>query len=178
MLNPIEQTKKWIHDFVISLDICPFAKDSFFSHNIEYILLESNKRDQYTEQILDYCELFYKSAKTDNSFIIFERDEQFKNFVDFFNFVNNMEEILEHISLSKLIKLVAFHPQFCFEGMQISARANLVNRSPYPMIHLIKKEALDKVAQNDPEIGKKISLRNEQKLESMTEEQLRAILGE
>jgi len=42
-----------------------------------------------------------------------------------------------------VIQLASFHPDYCFEGAPDDDAANYTNRSPYPMLHLIREQSLE-----------------------------------
>ena len=50
-----------------------------------------------------------------------------------------------------IYQLASFHPEYCFAGEDETDAANYTNRSPYPMLHLIREASLEKALQNYPD---------------------------
>ena len=55
--------------------------------------------------------------------------------------------------LEGVIQVASFHPAFQFAGTQAGDITNCTNRSPYPTIHLLREESVDRAveAMPDPE---------------------------
>ena len=45
-------------------------------------------------------------------------------------------------------QLASFHPQYCFDGCNEDDAANYTNRSPYPMLHLLREASVEKALEN------------------------------
>ncbi|MBY0413322.1 MAG: DUF1415 domain-containing protein, partial [Bdellovibrionales bacterium] len=93
------------------------------------------------------------------------------DFLEFNDFVGDLEGLIEEANLSDVFQLVAFHPKFVFEKTDFSERGNLVNRSPYPTLHILRSEEIARALKN-PKDGEIISFNNDQKLNEMSEEEI------
>ncbi len=91
------------------------------------------------------------------------------DFRDFHDFVGSLEEFLEENHWSEFYQLVTFHPQFIFAGLVESERGHYVNRSPYPVIHLLRSEEIA-LAMKSLKDGETISMINDAKLNRMNDE--------
>lgn len=146
MSNPTQETKNWIQDFVIKHDLCPFAHEPF-------------EKDEL------YFQEFFLSPKVEdfenlksNLFLIYPESKL--NFEDFYEEVESFNQIIQDFHL------IAFHPEFCFQGLKADDIANLVNKSPYPMVHIISQKDFD-LAKVSIKQGESISLINEKKLKKI-----------
>ena len=59
-----------------------------------------------------------------------------------------------------VIQVASFHPEFRFANTEPDAVENYTNRSPYPMLHLLREESISKVAADSQEALLDISRRN------------------
>ena len=87
--------------------------------------------------------------------------------------VSYLEKFIEDESLD--IQIVCFHPEFKFESLEDEDRANFVNRSPFPMIHILRKSEVQRAAQIKG--GENISFINEKKLKSMSVEEFKKVFS-
>jgi hypothetical protein len=46
--------------------------------------------------------------------------------------------------------VASFHPNYLFADSGPDDAANYTNRSPYPMLHLLREESLEKALENHP----------------------------
>lgn len=171
MNNAIDLTKNWLKQTVIGLNLCPFAKAPF---DKGLIRIQSNKSTKEKEQIhffLDELNLLQSKNKDElsTSLLIFEN---FKgSFLDFNDFTGVLEDLLLELKLEETFQLVGFHPNFYFGGLGESDRANYVNRSPLPLIHLLRFEEVQAVTTNES-MGEQISEKNEEVLNALSKKEM------
>jgi hypothetical protein len=154
----IRKTRDWVEHFVIRLNLCPFAKKVFDEEKIRYVVLNSHKIADLTKMLLD--ELFFLN-KTNPSRIettLLICPNLLQDFGKFNDYLAIADEILIEMSLIGEIQIASFHPQYQFAGTQPNDPENYTNRSPYPMLHLLREESIEKALKNFPhpeEIPKK-----------------------
>lgn len=156
--NKTQATKDWIKEVVIGLGICPFASESF-----------NNNQIKYQETSLEALEVdfdhFIKDLKEDNGFLIFDSTIGFDHLLDI---CENLEEYTEDY------QLVSFHPEFKFNDTFANDRINFVNRSPYPMIHFLKADAIENLNLDESK-GREINLKNEKTLNALTSDEFKKL---
>jgi uncharacterized protein len=89
---------------------------------------------------------------TETSFLILP--EGFSDFLAYLDLVGLAEELLENEGFEGIYQVASFHPEYMFEGSPEDDPANYTNRSPYPMLHLLREESIEKALehyQGDPE---------------------------
>ncbi len=163
MSKSIKLLQAWINKTIIDLNLCPFAKASLDDLSIS----ESKFFDErsLTEKVLSLSEKL-KQVTSSNAIIYFEEDMSFK---DLFKSSIDYEDILNSIGYK--IKVIAFHPNFIFEGLDFEDKANYVNRSPIPLFHLIPINLIEK-ARIDNTGAKNISINNELKIKDLDKNKL------
>jgi uncharacterized protein len=165
-MMPLAQVKKWVEEVIVALNICPFAKTPLEEKLIRFSETESTEFEDQLQFFID--ELKYLSdtptSEISTSLIIFSKNaDTFESFLDF---TSTCEQVLTDLKLTELYQLVAFHPSFLFEGIDKNKRDHLVNRSPVPLIHLIRSDELAAVITH-PSMGEEISHANSKKLEEL-----------
>lgn len=160
--------QSWIDKTIIELNLCPFAKSSMDKLHIEKS--DFSKSEKLTSKIIDISELMQKGIYS-NAIVYFDDVMSFKELhmvsIDF-------EDVLDSIGYK--VKVIAFHPSFVFEGLHISDKANYVNRSPMPLLHLIPIKLIEK-AKLDNISAKNISINNENKIKELDQSKLREFFG-
>ena len=165
--DSLKVSSKWIVDFILKKDICPFAKKPF---ELGLFHMEKTRHTDHKDQLeffFNQLKLIQKSPreKISNSFLVFERGAP--EFYEFLEFFYQCEALLEEIVPTHEFQIVCFHPFFKFKGEERDARINYVNRSPYPSIHILRSVEVE-LALEDQGAGLKISQQNEEKLKALS----------
>ena len=88
------------------------------------------------------------------------------NFVDFNDFLGVADAMLETLGYAGVLQVASFHPQYRFRGTTADDVANATNRSPYPTLHLLREESIDRAVAAFPE-AKTIYERNIRTLQAL-----------
>ncbi len=157
--------KSWLEKTIIGLDICPFTSRPYLAGKILIEDLPGNSEHDF----LNSLNSFQAQKKFETILMVFP--DWKVSFREFYDFSEDCAELLYTLKLEDEFQLVAFHPEFCFEGLELSDRANLVNSSPLPLIHLLRKIDLD-VINLSAKDAEAMSFGNAKKLESMSEAEI------
>src|SRR5690606_31982853 len=71
----------------------------------------------------------------------------FADFLDFNDFLDEAEALLDELELEGVLQIAPFHPRFQFADTEEDDIANATNRSPYPTLHLIREESIDRAVE-------------------------------
>lgn len=168
----IERTKRWIQEFIVDHHICPFAK-STIDNDLIYFFVAVNENEE--ECLKEFSGILLECARKTNqelSNAFFILKDQTSDFEDFINWFYMAEMVSEQLDLQEIFQLVPFHPGFIYEGESKDAPGNYTNRSPYPMIHILRVEEVEKAVSEHSDT-RAISGRNKAYLEEIGEERLR-----
>jgi len=147
----IEQTKKWIHEVVIGCNFCPFAAKVMKQEAVFYAVEEGTDTAVCLDRFLNEVQRLDDNAVVETSFIIFSG--AFVDFEDYLDLVETAEELLIEKGYEGIYQLASFHPLYQFADASPKDAANYTNRSPYPMLHLLRETAIDTALEHyaDPE---------------------------
>lgn len=105
----------------------------------------------------------------ETSLLIFP--ESLKDFDDYLDFLEIANALMHKQGYEGIYQLASFHPHYYFEGADENDAANYTNRSPYPMLHILREASLERALLNypDPENipGRNIKLTRELGLDVM-----------
>jgi hypothetical protein len=169
-MTAIDITDQWLQRTIIGLNLCPFARVPYHAGRVGLVLCQSAEEKDQHDFFWNEVKKFVSAdpQKISNTLLIFEYGE--KDFVTFYEMVSLWEEMLQQSSMGKELQLVVFHPAFYFGGTNPQEHGNLVNRSPFPTLHLLR---VSEVAQATASLqaGENIAWSNKHKIEQLNDEQ-------
>ena len=142
----IEQTKKWIADVVIGCNFCPFAASVIKQQTVFFKVENETAMDICLDFFLQEVKRLDADENIETGFIIFTNG--FKNFDDYLNLVAVAEKLLKQNGYNGIYQLASFHPQYRFANATDNDAANYTNRSPYPMLHLLRESSINKALEH------------------------------
>jgi len=140
--NILDACQNWVDTVVIGENFCPFAKRERDRDSIRYSIAPSDKLEVAIQFFADELLFIDENPDTETSLLIFPAS--FDHFDDYLELLELSQEVLESIGFEGRFQLASFHPEYCFEGCSEDDAENYTNRSPYPMLHLIREESLEK----------------------------------
>lgn len=148
----IEKTKNWISTFVIGLNLCPFAQKVFEANLIRYSVTEVDSTEKLLVILKEELELLANTprAKIETAILIHPRI--LNEFLDFNDFTHEADDLIGEMGLRGTIQIAGFHPGYQFAGTDVDAPENYTNRSPYPMLHLLREISISEVAKNPDDL--------------------------
>lgn len=138
----IQQTKNWLSNVIIKHSICPFAKREYDNNHIHYEVIESKDLQAQLEQLILQCEALNDDASRETSLLIFPNS--LIDFEDYLDLVVIGTELMTKKNYEGVYQLASFHPQYRFEDATIDDASNYTNRSPYPMLHILREASIEK----------------------------------
>lgn len=142
----IEQTKKWIADVVIGCNFCPFAATVVKQKTVFYKVDQTDSIETCLNTFEDELARLDKDDAIETSFLILPKAVE--DFNDYLTLVEKAERVMHKKGDEGIYQLASFHPQYCFAGADENDAANYTNRSPYPMLHLLREASIDKALEH------------------------------
>jgi uncharacterized protein len=153
----IQHTKNWIEDVVIGCNFCPFASKVFLGTKLKYVVVPNANEEKALEILLNEFQFLDSNKSTETTLLIFP--EGYAKFYDFLDLIEAAEDLLEDEDYEGEYQVAHFHPLYVFGGVNENDASNYTNRSPYPMLHILREDSVTKVVQAFPE-AKEIPKRN------------------
>ena len=148
-MNPVEACKQWVEKVVIGHNFCPFAKPEYDKGRVRFVLSETTAVEAGLEALVKECEHLDDSSDIETTLIIYSN--LCTDFEDFLDFIEMANQLIELQGYEGVYQLAHFHPDYCFEGEDENDAANYTNRSPWPMLHLIREVSMEKVLESYPD---------------------------
>lgn len=147
----VAATRRWLERFVIGLGLCPFAAAPYRLDRIAYSVCEESSLDAIYVSFLQTLEALIAADPQEQETALLILTRGLSRFDDYLDGLATMEQAVEDAGLNGVIQVASFHPDYCFEGELPDDPANFSNRSPFPMFHLIREDALAAALESYPE---------------------------
>jgi len=72
-------------------------------------------------------------------------------FLDFNEFLFDCDAVLQSQDLEGVLQIADFHPRYQFAGVESDDISNYTNRAPYPTLHLLREDSIDKALEAFPD---------------------------
>jgi hypothetical protein len=170
----IQETRDWLEKAVIGLNLCPFAKPVHIAGRIRYAVSQAETPQALLADLLVELQTLAAAdpEKIETTLLIHPR--VLTDFLDYNDFLDVADAALEELDLIGEIQVASFHPRYQFEGTGPDDIENYTSRSPYPMLHLLREESVDRAVAAFPETDR-IPERNIETLRSLGSEGLRRL---
>lgn len=147
----ISATKQWLEEIIIGLNFCPFAKKEFVNNTIHYHRSEFDQIKPALHEFIEQCHYLKAHENVETTLIIFS--DGFRNFERYLDLVDYANELLIDSGFEGVFQLATMHPEYCFADVDFDDASNYTNRSPYPMLHIIRETSMSRVLSvyKDPE---------------------------
>ena len=165
----IAQTKLWLEKAVIGLNLCPFAKGVHIKDQIRYFVSHATTPEELIKDLVAELEVLAEANpdKIDTTLLIHPFVMQ--DFLDYNDFLEVADATLEELDLDGILQVASFHPQYQFEDAAPDDIDNYTNRSPFPTLHLLREDSIDKAIEAFPE-AEQIYEKNMQTLRALGHE--------
>lgn len=143
----IRATKNWLEQFVIRHNLCPFAAKPFRQNRIRYVSYPADSEQELVARLIDEMLLLKTADPQELETSIVIAPCMLANFLDYNQFLNVVDSIIEQLNVEGIMQVASFHPDYQFADLDGTDVRNYTNRSPYPMFHLIREDSIEQARQ-------------------------------
>lgn len=148
--DPAEQTRRWIAEVVVGLELCPFARTPWNQGRVEMVVAQvADLEGVLTELLMAAAALSRGPHET--TLVVFP-GALLAEFGSLLEAMDLGEVLLDRTGHGEQIQLVGFHPDYVFADAPPDDAANATNRSPHPMVHLLRRADVARVVAAHPDI--------------------------
>jgi hypothetical protein len=148
--GPSQRTRQWLETVVIGLNFCPFAKRELRRNAIRFTECHNPRVEEVLEQLVAECEYLDNHPETETTLLILA--DGLEDFLDYLDMIELAERLLAELGYEGVYQIASFHPDYCFADTDSEDAANFTNRSPYPMLHLLREASLETAIDGYPDI--------------------------
>ena len=147
----VAETRAWITRAVVGLNLCPFARAVQVKNQIRCVATDATDAEALLARLCDEMHFLAEAdpAQTDTTVLV--HPLVLTDFLDFNDFLEIADAALEELGYAGVLQVAPFHPQFQFAGTEPDEIGNATNRSPYPTLHLLREDSVERAVAAFPE---------------------------
>ena len=147
----LKQTRHWLEVAVIGLNLCPFAKAVYVKNQVRLVVSKARHADDLLEELDRELDLLVASSASEIDTTLLIHPTLFEDFLDFNDFLEVAEGVVDEHGLDGVIQLASFHPQFQFDGTEPDDISNYTNRAPFAILHLLREDSVERAVEAFPQ---------------------------
>jgi hypothetical protein len=165
--------RRWVETVVVDLNLCPFAGRELVKDCVRFAVTPAITEEQLLAALQKELKLLSREPSVETTLLI--HPDVLHDFYDYNRFLSYAEGLLVQMKLEGVYQIASFHPDYQFAGTETADAENYTNRSPYPMLHLIREESLERAIAAYPDVDK-IPLRNTELMNTLGKDKLQKLL--
>lgn len=164
--------RRWLDTFVVGLNLCPFAGQEIAQERVRLVV--SDVRDEETLLAALQEEVLALVAEPATETTLLIHPLVLNDFLDYNDFLGVCDALLEDMNAEGEFQIASFHPQYRFAETAASDSENYANRSPYPLLHILRESSVSRAVDTHPNV-KQIPENNIKRLNDLGETHLREL---
>ena len=147
----IAATQKWLEKAVIGLNLCPFAKAVHMKQQVRYVVSPATTPEALLETLMNELQHLSDTDPEEVDTTLLIHPFVLNDFLDYNEFLDVADAAVEDMQLEGELQVASFHPDYQFAETDINDISNYTNRAPYPILHLLREESIDRAVAAFPE---------------------------
>lgn len=156
----IDATRRWIGTMVVGLNLCPFARRVFHENLIRYVVSEADEAESLRIELGNELDLLRDANEAVIETTLLIHPHALLRFSDYCDFLTVAQSLVRSRGIRGVIQVASFHPEYHFADAEPEAVENYTNRSPYPMLHLLRETSVSRAADLHPRLVEAIPQQN------------------
>lgn len=169
----ILSVRKWVDTVVVGLNLCPFAKRELLEDRVRFTVSEASTNAELLLDLEDECANLAADSSIETTLLI--HPHALHEFREYNEFLGVVDDRLVDLHLDGVYQIASFHPDYQFEGTLANDVENFTNRSPWPMLHILRERSVERAVANFPDASQ-IPARNIARMKLLGRQNIAALL--
>ncbi len=143
--------RRWVEKIVIGLNLCPFAKAVHVKQQIRYVVTAAIEPDDLLAELEHQVGILIDTDPSELDTTLLIHPLAMLDFIDYHFFVGEADAALKRWKVQGVLQVAGFHPDYCFARSEPNDMANYTNRSPHPMLHLLRESSVERAVSAFPD---------------------------
>ena len=143
--------RRWLERAVIGLNLCPFAKAVYVKQQVRIVVSDASTERALLEQLGEELLLLRDTPAEQVDTTLLVHPQVLGDFLDYNDFLGDADALVEALELDGVLQVASFHPDYRFADSAPDDPANLTNRAPWPILHLLREDSIDRAVAAYPE---------------------------
>ena len=166
----IADVEQWLDEVVIGLDLCPFAARPRREKRVRIAVSHATDDEALLNDLQAELERLSDTPAAELETTLLAIPNMLEDFADYNDFLDAVDLWVEQFGWEGDLQVASFHPQYQFADTEADDPGNLTNRSPWPLLHIIREESLEKAIEHYPDVDR-IPERNIARMQALTAEE-------
>jgi len=149
--DPIALTRRWLERVVIGLNLCPFAKAVHARQQVRFVLSDATTPEALLEALVAELQWLRDADPQETDTTLLIHPQVLADFLDYNDFLDVADAAITALDLDGEIQVASFHPDYRFADSYEDAVENCTNRSPFPMLHLLREASVERAVDAFPD---------------------------
>lgn len=168
----VAATRRWVQSFIADLDLCPFAQRELRAGRVRFCPTDARSDAELLQALQDELQRLQDQPDIETTLLI--HPDVLQRFDDYNQFLDLADALLEDLELDGVFQIASFHPDYQFAGTAPGDAENYTNRSPYPLLHILREDSLERAIASYPDVDG-IPERNIARMNALGSAQLQAL---
>ena len=147
----LADTRRWLERAVIGLNLCPFASAVHLRQQIRWVVSRARSEDALVEELARELRLLADADPDQVATTLLIHPWVLNNFLDYNDFLELADATVEALELEGVLQVASFHPQYQFADSEPEDISNFSNRSPFPTLHLLREDDVERAVEALPD---------------------------
>jgi len=138
----LAETRAWVERAVIGLRLCPFARAAHASGRVRYACSRARDADALLLDLAAEIEGLLAAGPQAIETTLLVHPWALLEFDAYNAFLDVADAALDALGATGVLQVASFHPDYRFDGASPGDLANATNRSPYPVLQLLREASV------------------------------------
>ena len=143
--------RRWLERAVIGLNLCPFAKAVYVKRQVRIVVSDASTERALLEQLGEELALLRDTPAEVVDTTLLVHPQVLGDFLDYNDFLDDADGLVEAMDLDGVLQVASFHPDYRFADTAPDDAGNLTNRAPWPILHLLREDSIDRAVAAYPD---------------------------
>lgn len=147
----VAATRHWLEAAVIGLNLCPFAKSVHSKGQVRHAVSDARTPEELLGDLVAELQRLHATPAEETDTTLLIHPWVLGDFLDYNAFLDVAEAAVDELGLSGELQVASFHPDYQFADAGADDIGNFTNRSPYPILHLLREASIDRAVAAFPD---------------------------
>lgn len=148
----LARTQNWVSRFVVGHNICPFAGTPLRDERIRFVVSQASEPEALLAELWQEAIYILDRSPEEVETSLLIHPLVLTDFEEYLDFLGAAELLLEEREWEEELQIASFHPDYLFEGVAEDDNSHFSNRSPYPMLHLLRQDSVSWAVDHHPDV--------------------------
>jgi hypothetical protein len=140
----ISDTRQWLEKAVIGLGLCPFAEGPYSNGLVRFHVSSQRSAAGLLQDLRTELLALHACEPTQLETTLLIHPWVLNDFIEYNEFLDVCDLTVAEMDLEGELQVASFHPRYQFAGTDPEDIGNYTNRSPYPMLHLLREASVER----------------------------------